>query len=116
MTVNYLRKTKHDNKQFVELLVIIAMRSMMEKNNTDDKDAGDEDNISSMIKPIIASHLNLELIFPQIDSTPHLIDDFSIVVSCCHWQPVALALFKEDEFIITNNILDDTLMDLHCLK
>ena len=37
-------------------------------------------------------------------------------VNRCHWQPVALALFREDEFIIINNIVDETPMELHRLK
>ena len=48
MTVNHLREKEYDNKPFTELLVVIAMRSMMKHNDREDKDAGEEGNISSI--------------------------------------------------------------------
>ena len=48
MRVNHLWKTKHDNEPFAELLIMIAMRSMIQKIEKEGKDSGEEDNISSI--------------------------------------------------------------------
>ena len=48
MTLHHLQKTKHDNKPFVELLVMIATRGMIETNDKEDKDVVEKEKINSI--------------------------------------------------------------------